>query len=162
MVLILLWAVSSLCTYLLGTGSRRRISDHEVFVFEPTYDDEWQHLESREESMKKLGQLLGPDFQRLTASTPPDAVTNPLPPLKTPAHRREVEVVSYPTGPGISCSVLISFSPGDPAQHEEARGYCRGDVSRAGPVLAGGFFPLPPGAQQLQSRRDTEEGRGVP
>ena len=71
------------------------MSDQEVYVFEPTYDEEWQTLESREESMTKLRKLLGPDFQRLTGvhvpDTPPDSHD---PPVASPmqADRRYVEV----------------------------------------------------------------------
>ena len=76
-------------------ATRRKLSNQEVYVFEPTYDEEWQNLESREESMVKLKKLLGPDFQKLTgayiAKEPPDQST-PQFTTKTPVDRRDVEV----------------------------------------------------------------------
>lgn len=76
-------------------ATRRRLSDQEVYVFEPTYDEEWQNLESREESMAKLKKLLGPDFQKLTgayiSNEPADQSAAQFT-AKTPVDRRDVEV----------------------------------------------------------------------
>ena len=75
--------------------TRRRLSDQEVYVFEPTYDEEWQNLESREESMVKLKKLLGPDFQKLTGAYIPKEPADPSTlqfTTKTPVDRRDVEV----------------------------------------------------------------------
>ena len=79
------------------------MSDQEVYVFEPTYDEEWQTLENREESMVKLRKLLGPDFQRLTGVSVPDKTLatsdhSATPPIHT--HRRDVEVA-------VSCSITM-------------------------------------------------------
>eukprot|EP00800_Vazella_pourtalesii_P013656 TRINITY_DN3312_c0_g2_i1.p1 TRINITY_DN3312_c0_g2~~TRINITY_DN3312_c0_g2_i1.p1 ORF type:complete len:772 (-),score=197.82 TRINITY_DN3312_c0_g2_i1:76-2136(-) len=77
-------------------ATRRRLSDQEVYVFEPTYDEEWQNLESREESMAKLKKLLGPDFQKLTGAyicnEPADQSAAQFT-AKTPVDRRDVEVI---------------------------------------------------------------------
>ncbi|KAI6652122.1 hypothetical protein LOD99_4667 [Oopsacas minuta] len=77
-------------------GTRRKLSDHEVYVFEPTYDEEWQNLENREESMIKLRKILGPDFQKLTGTHPLNKPTDTSPLLFTATtlvDRRDVEVI---------------------------------------------------------------------